>query len=124
MKTNHTHWNSSTLVRAGWCTVCFLAFHGPVLGRTDGLPDAVPSPPAAACNGAVGSRSACPRGATVAPAVPEAGSTGPRSPEQAPGRAADDANDLILCACLSIEDIPLHDAIVYLHRQRPHGAGS
>lgn len=124
MKTDHIHWNSSTLVRAGWCTFCVLALHGPVLGRADGLPDAAPSPSAAACDGTVGSRSACPQGAPVAPAVPEAGSTGPRSPEQAPGRATDDANNLILCACLSIEDIPLHDAIVYLHRQRPHVACS
>jgi hypothetical protein len=120
MKTDHTRWNPSTLVRAGWCTVFVFALHGPLAARADGLPDAASTPPAAACDGTAGSRTVCPQGAPVAPAVPETGSSGLRSPEQAPGRVSDGAIDLILCACLSIKDIPLHDAIVDWHRLRAH----
>lgn len=120
MKTDHILWNPSNLVHAGWFVVCVLALHWPAAAHADGFPDVVPTPPSAACEGPVRSRSAFPQSAPVAPVVPKSESIEQRSPEKAPSRAADGADDLILCACLSIEDIPLHDAIVSRLKLRAH----
>ncbi len=123
MKTDQMLWNPSNLVRAGWCAVWILALHWPVAAHANGLPDAVQMPSAEACEGLARLRTACPPGAPVAPlapAVPEAESTEPGSPEPLPSQAVDGVDDQILCACMSIEEIPLHDAIVYRYKLRAH----
>jgi hypothetical protein len=117
MKTNCIPWNSSSLVRAAWCTVWILALHWPMVGHAGGLPGAVPTPPAALNEGPERVRSDCPWGPPVAPAVPAAGSTEPGSTEKVPGQSADGVGDPILCACLSIEDLPNHDLLVYRDKQ-------